>query len=139
MFFAIAIALLIFEIVTGSFYLLVISAAFATAGLAGFFFDMGTSTGFVITAVVSLLGIFLVKKHHKRIQLLRKDNNDDLADLDKGQVVHVNKSLPDGKWQVHYRGTIWLAQNIGDGALQENDNAIIESKNGNILHIRKVV
>ncbi len=136
MFFTIAIALLIFEIITGSFYLLVISAAFATAGLANWLFNLSNSTGFIIVAIVSLLGVLIVKKHHHRIKQARANIKDDLADLDSGQYVTVTTKQADGYWQVLYRGTIWQAQTNKDITFSENETAIIINKSGNILNIR---
>ncbi len=137
MFFALAIVLLILEIVTGSFYLLVISAAFASAGLSQWLFETSIGMGFAIAAIISLFGVYLVKKHHKRIATVSSGKAIIANDLDIGNPVTVQEKMSNGYWQVQYRGSTWQAQGDDEHPLQTNDIAIITGKNGNVLLVTK--
>ncbi|MDO4683578.1 MAG: NfeD family protein [Lautropia sp.] len=103
-----AIVLGILELVTGSFYLLVIALGLACAGVAAML-GGGFSLQLLVAAVVSVLGSVLV---HRFRSLGPKDLSPDRSpdlNLDIGQTVMVNSWAPDGTARVIYRGASWQA------------------------------
>jgi membrane protein implicated in regulation of membrane protease activity len=104
-----AIALGIAELFTGSFYLLVLAAGAAGAGLAAAF-GFGVAAQFIGAAVISAAGAALVR----RLRPLRgadmpATRNPDV-NLDIGQVVQVGRWDADGRARIAYRGAFWDAE-----------------------------
>jgi len=101
-----AIALGIAELFTGSFYLLVLAAGAAGAGLAAAL-GFGTAVQFVCAALISAAGAALVR----RLRPLRGDEmpaarNPDV-NLDIGQVVQVERWDANRRARIAYRGAMW--------------------------------
>jgi membrane protein implicated in regulation of membrane protease activity len=123
--------LVLAELATGTFYLLMIAlglaggAAAAHAGLA--------LTGQLLTA--ALVGGAAVIAWH--LQRRRQPpppavmaNRDVL--LDVGERVHVSHWGADGRARVHYRGAAWSARWVGDGPPEAGD-LVIRALDGNEL------
>ena len=98
-----AFGLLILELVTGTFYLLVIAVALAAAGLA----DLAGATltlQLVVAAVIGFTGaLWLRRSQFGRL----KTEGDSLQNLDVGQVVRVDSWTPANTARAHYRGAEW--------------------------------
>lgn len=103
-----AFALVIVELVTGTFYVLMIALAFGAGGLAALA-GFGTAMQFVIAAVVGAVAIVALRRSRFGG---RRGSSDPAVDpeqtLDIGQVVHVDV-WRDSKARVMYRGTQWDA------------------------------
>jgi membrane protein implicated in regulation of membrane protease activity len=104
-----AIALGIAEMFTGSFYLLVLAAGAAGAGVAAAL-GLGLAAQFVSAAVISVAGAAVVR----RLRPLRGDDlpatrNPDV-NLDIGQVVQVERWDADRRTRIAYRGAMWDAE-----------------------------
>ena len=106
---AAAVILIGAEILTGTFYLLVLGISAAIGGIAAwlgapFSFQMG------LAVAVGLAGAVSVRHLHNRKGTKTRfpDNN-----LDIGNRVNWEKSNPDGSWQVIYRGALWTAAPAG--------------------------
>ena len=99
-------AAIVAELVTGTFYLLMLALGFAAAALAVY---AGGST-VVQTLVASVVGGGAVVVWHrvrsKHPKNLPASANPDV-NLDIGETVQVEAWNPDGTAQVHYRGANW--------------------------------
>ncbi len=139
---SIAMILLILEMFSLSFYLLVVSIAFLIAGLCNAVFHTGTEINMIIAAMMSLCGIAVVS-------LLRRLNKQyageltDEDDYDIGELVDVVSLSPDGYGQVRYRGAPWQAKlqdsnNVSDFGALAGTKAKIIKKDANMLVIALV-
>ena len=118
-----AIGLVIVELLTGTFYLLVLGVAAAGGAVLAYFgFPFSAQAGFA--TAISVLGVIFV--HHYRVRV-EKDTKGINA-IDVGQRVTldswVNES--EGLARVKYRGTLWDAKVIG------------ERRSGSAFYIRSV-
>ncbi len=103
---AVTVILIGAEMLTGTFYLLVLGISAAAGGIAAwlgapFSFQLG------LAVTVGLVGAVLVWRwhRHKTTDSRLSSNN-----LDIGQPVSWKQSNPDGSWQVMYRGAVWQAE-----------------------------
>ena len=125
-----AIALVIVELLSGTFYLLVLGiAAGAGAALAYFGFPFGAQAGFATAIAVG--GVAFVHHFHAR----NVKGGGAINAIDVGQRVTleswVNESQ--GLARVQYRGALWDAKVIGD----RGDGKVfyIRAVDGSTLHI----
>lgn len=100
---ALAVALGIAELATGSFYMLVLAAAAASAGIVAFL-DFGLTAQFICAAVVSAGGAVLVRRLRGRAEAAHRNPD---VNLDIGQPVDVAQWNADGRARVSYRGALW--------------------------------
>ena len=124
-----AIALVIVELLSGTFYLLVLAiAASGGAALAYLGFTFGVQAGFA--TVIGILGVVFV--HHFRV---REKGGKNINAIDVGQRVTldswVNES--EGLARVKYRGTLWDARVIGQRG--PGSTFYIRSVDGSTMHI----
>lgn len=102
--FLLAVALLGVEMVTGTFYLLMISIAMAVGGFAALF-GLGFPTQLVLAALAGVAGIVLLRK---RKSVLVEDA--DSQNMDIGHAVKILSWREDGGARVFYRGAEWDAE-----------------------------
>ena len=97
-------ALVVAELVTGTFFLLALGVAFAVGGIAAW---LGASfeVQLLVAAVLAVAGT--VVAHHWRRRTAR---HPDAPAFDIGQAVRVQGWNPDGSARVSYRGTLWQAE-----------------------------
>lgn len=133
--FGLALGALLIELFSGTFYLLVLSAALASTGLLDYFFNTALSTNLVVCGILSLVGIVAVTllhiKQNGRSQAQLADDN-----LNLGQIVLILSQSAGGLYQVQYRGTQWqarLSEETGEDV--SGQNAVIIGHDGNILLI----
>lgn len=124
--------LVIAELVTGTFYLVVLGvAAFAGAGLAysGSVFAWQA----VVAAVVAVAGVIWVNRYKKNMAPKR------MQGLDVGQPAAfdswVNRSA--GHARVKYRDTLWDAQVAGDASGEPGEILYVVSVDGSTLKVSK--
>jgi membrane protein implicated in regulation of membrane protease activity len=103
--FVVAFGLLVAELLTGTFYLLVISIALAAAGiaaLAGASFPLQ----FVVAAVIGLGGSIWLRstRFGKR---LHERGEDRVQNMDLGQSLRVDHWTPARTARANYRGAVW--------------------------------
>lgn len=128
---ALAGALVIFELLTGTFYILMIAigVAFgALAALAGY----GQPTQMVTAALVGILATGLL--HRSRFgKPVRQDSaRDPNVNLDIGQSLHVD-SWTEQKARAMYRGAAWDID-LAPGAIAESGNfRIVEVRGSRLL------
>ena len=102
----VAVILLAAEMLTGTFYLLVVGIAAAAGALAAW---GGYPLQFQIalSLVIAAAGAFIVFRWHKKHS---SKNGTPGNNLDIGQGVTWKGIYPDGTWKVHYRGAQWQAR-----------------------------
>ena len=127
-----AITLVIVELLTGTFYLLVLGiAASAGAALAYAGMAFGAQAGFA--TAVAVLGVVFVLRYRKGVVKAGTINA-----IDVGHRVTleswVNES--EGLARVHYRGTLWDAKVMGDRG--PGTTFYIRGVDGSTLHVAPV-
>jgi membrane protein implicated in regulation of membrane protease activity len=124
--------LIIVELLTGTFYLLVLGIAAlggAGVGYAGGAFVWQT----VVAAIVAVAGVVWVNQYKKRMAPKR------MQGLDFGQPAAfdswVNKSA--GHARVKYRDALWDAQVAGDASGEPGEILYVNSVDGSTLKVSK--
>ena len=125
-------ALVIAELVTGTFFLLVLGIA-AFAGSATAWFGMGFWVEALCAAAVAFAGVFWVRQQRKALQ------QPDMASLDVGQAVTFDAwvSRDQGAARVSYRNTQWDAVVEGERDLDHGQLLFIHAVDGNTLRVAK--
>ena len=130
-------ALVGLEMVTGTFYLLMLSlglVAGALAAHAGWSMIAQLSSAALIGSVAVTI-FYFIKRPAAGAPSVRRLRS---LNLDIGEVVQVNAWLPDGSAQVHYRGAQWtVIPGHPDQDLSAGPHRIIELQ-GNRLVVEKV-
>lgn len=123
-------ALVIAELVTGTFFLLVLGIA-AFAGSATAWFGLGFWLEALCAAVVAVAGVFWVKQQRKAAQ------QPDMASLDLGQPVVFDAwiSREQGVARVRYRDTQWDAEVVGEREFGREQVLFIHAVQGNTLKV----
>ena len=124
--------LVIAELVTGTFFLLVLGIA-AFAGSATAWFGLGFWVEALCAATVAIAGVFWVRRHRKSMQ------RPDMASLDVGQAVAFDAwvSREQGAARVKYRNTLWDAEVEGERELDKGQVLFIHAVDGNTLKVAK--
>ena len=124
--------LVIAELVTGTFFLLVLGIA-AFAGSATAWFGLGFWVEALCAATVAIAGVFWVRRHRKSMQ------RPDMASLDVGQAVAFDAwvSREQGAARVKYRNTLWDAEVEGEREFDSGQVLYIHAVDGNTLKVAK--
>jgi membrane protein implicated in regulation of membrane protease activity len=101
-----AFALVAAELLTNTFYLLVVALGTAAGGVAALT-DTGLGWQFTVAALVTVAGIAVLRTMKIGPNLRRLKTN---LTLDVGQAVEVIERRPDGSLRVNYRGSQWDAE-----------------------------
>lgn len=121
-----AAACLVAELMTGTFYLLVLCLAFSVGcGLAAL--DVSLSVQIVAAAITGLLGIVLVRRWRSRNNAVSPT-----PPIATNALVTIISSQG-SRYRVRWRGTEWDAN--GPAGMPENATAMISGQTGNTLHI----
>ena len=126
------VALIVAELVTGTFYLLVLGiAALAGAGVA--YLGGSLLAQAIVAAVVAVAGVVWVHRNRQTINPKR------MQALDFGQPATfeswINKSA--GHARVRYRDTLWDAQVAGEASGEPGEILYITSVDGSTLKVSK--
>jgi membrane protein implicated in regulation of membrane protease activity len=133
--------LVVAELLTGTFYLLMLALGTAAGALAAHA-GLAETPQLVVTALVG--GGSALAWHFKRPKKPaagRADNPDPLAAMDVGQIVHVPEWGPDGFARVNHRGSVWtssLQHPLPAGQQPETGSYRICEMRGNQLILEKV-
>jgi membrane protein implicated in regulation of membrane protease activity len=124
--------LVIMELATTTFYLLVLAiAAFAAAGVA--YAGSGIAAQAIVAALVAAAGVFWVNQHRKRAMPKQ------MRGIDVGQPAcfdsWVNRSA--GHARVKYRDALWDAHVAGEAAGEPGEILYVNSVDGNTLKVSK--
>lgn len=125
-------ALVIAELVTGTFFLLVLGIA-AFAGSATAWFGLGFWLEAMCAAAVAVAGVFWVRRQRNTMP------QPDMASLDVGQGVVFDAwvSREQGVARVKYRNTLWDAEVEGERELDCGEVLFIHALEGNTLKVAK--
>ncbi|MDX8385383.1 MAG: NfeD family protein [Gallionella sp.] len=125
--FVLGLGLIILEMSTGTFYLLVLGIAMITGGLAAL---LGASLiwQLVVCAVVAATGTVILRRYKGG----QPDQASSTSNLDEGQSVKVLKWHDDGSARVFYRGAEWDAR-TEDSDTPHNETLYIKSLQGSAL------
>jgi membrane protein implicated in regulation of membrane protease activity len=131
--FGLAVLALIGEVLSGTFYLLVIAAAFGLAGL-GAWFGLTWALQMVIVAVTAMLGIFVLR----RLGILRKvgrtdDRRDANVNMDIGQPIQIDAWREDGTARARHRGAEWEVKLVPDAPRAPGMYTIVEVRGSQFL------
>jgi len=124
--------LVIAELVTGTFFLLVLGIA-AFAGSATAWFGLGFWVEALCAATLAIAGVFWVRQQRRSM------TQPDMASLDVGQTVVFDAwvSEAQGAARVKYRNTQWDAVVEGERDLDRGQVLFIHAVNGNTLKVAK--
>lgn len=127
--FLIAIALVIVELLTGTFYLIVLAVA-AAAGATLAYFAMPFWMQAAFATAIGVLGVVFVHRYRARSSSTAGPNA-----IDVGHRVTLESWVneAEGLARVHYRGTLWDARVIG--ARGPGTTYYIHGLDGSTLHI----
>jgi membrane protein implicated in regulation of membrane protease activity len=122
------------ELVTGTFYLLMIALGTACAALVAHA-GLGVDAQMIATAVVG--GGATLVWHFKRSRTTDVGDRLETRDvsLDVGERVHVTQWQADGHAQVQFRGATWQARLEGTGDAKPGEHIIVALE-GNRLMLR---
>jgi len=103
--FVVAFGLLVAELLTGTFYLLVIAIALAVAGLAAWL-GAPVALQFVVAAIIGLGGSMWLRttRFGRR---LHERADDRVQNMDIGQSLRVDAWTPARTARANYRGAVW--------------------------------
>jgi membrane protein implicated in regulation of membrane protease activity len=133
--------LVVAELLTGTFYLLMLALGTAAGALAAHT-GLGETAQLVVTALVG--GCSALAWHFKKPKKTpagAPGNPDPLAAMDVGQIVHVTEWGPDGFARVNHRGSVWtstLQHPLPPGAQPAAGSYRICEMRGNQLILEKV-
>jgi membrane protein implicated in regulation of membrane protease activity len=125
-----AIALVIIELLTGTFYLLVLGLA-AVAGAALAWFGLSFSAQAIVAAIVGVLGVVLV--HRYRVSTGQTATSINAIDVGQRVTIESWVNETEGLARVHYRGTLWDAKVMGEHGT--GTTFYIRGVEGSTLHI----
>ena len=125
-------ALIIAELVTGTFFLLVLGLA-AFAGSATAWFGLGFWVEALCASAVAIAGLLWVRQYR------RTTPQRDMASLDIGQTVAFDAwvNREQGAARVKYRNTLWDAEVDGERELDHGEVLYIRAVDGNTLKVEK--
>lgn len=124
--------LIVVELLSGTFYLLVLGVAcFGAAAVA--FFGAGFPLQVILAAVVAAAGVALVRAYRARNAARQ------MAPVDRGQPAIFERWVDraGGLARVQYRGASWDAHVEGDAALDSGTTIYVLSADGNTLKVSK--
>jgi membrane protein implicated in regulation of membrane protease activity len=119
--FVLGFGLVVAELMTGTFYLLVIAIALACAGVAAFF-DAPLALQLVIAAAIGLGGSVWLRK--SRFGRLHGRGVDLVQNMDIGQIVHIERWSPNRTARAAYRGAQWDVELAPGEAMQAGEFVI---------------
>ncbi len=129
-------ALVAAELLTGSFYLLMLALGAVTAALVAHA-DLSLNTQIfaaILVDIVTTTALFLRRKHeHKSL-----DTADPNLHLDIGETIQVDNWQADGTAQVQYRGAPWTVQLAQSIKMPQAGSYRVREVNGNRLIVEKI-
>ena len=127
-------ALIIIEVTSGTFYLLVLGIA-AFAGALAAYLGAGALAQVACVGILAAIGLVAVNRRHQS----RPTTTPQDRSLDVGQVVTLESWLDQNskRVRVKYRGSTWDAELIGDANVQLNDMLYIRSAEGSKLRVSR--
>lgn len=133
--FGLGTALIVAELATGTFYLLIFGVA-AWAGAFSAYAQHGLATQLAVAGVAALVGLAIVVPYDVRRRRAQATGNDD---LDIGNEVRIAEIVDGRRLKVNYRGAQWeAALDAGTTAdMQVGGRCVIAAVRGNSLIVRR--
>ncbi|MFN9209844.1 MAG: NfeD family protein [Betaproteobacteria bacterium] len=103
--FVLGLALLVAELATGTFYLLMLAVAFAAGGLVALA-GGPLALQLVLAAAIGFAGSIWLRRV-RALRGARGAAHDPVQHMDVGQTVHVDEWSPSGTARAQYRGALW--------------------------------
>lgn len=125
--FLLALVLLVAEMASGTFYMLVLSAALAVGGVAALL-GLSEPLQLTLSALAGIAGIFILRRWKAARPAGKNSSN-----LDVGQPVQVLVWHEDGTARVHYRGAEWDAELETSGIVARDGTLYIKAMRGSTL------
>jgi membrane protein implicated in regulation of membrane protease activity len=122
-----AAALVAAELLTGTFYLLVVGIALAFGGIAAWF-DASVPLQWLIAAALGVIGTVMLQRWKRNLA----HRTPAQQGLDIGQMVQVQSWGPDGTARVAYRGSTWDAE-LATTAVPKAKTMYIAAMRGSVL------
>lgn len=139
--FGLAVLALIGELLTGTFYLLLVAVGLAAAGIAAWL-AFSPEVQLIAFGIVVLAALVVLRKTRVlKKREIRPERNANVI-MDIGQTVEVTDWAPDGTTRVQYRGAAWQASlaegqsNQGE-APQPGTHVITEMRGNRLILARK--
>lgn len=130
-----AIALIAFELATGTVYLLMVAAGMSAGGLAAWL-GQGFAVQLFVAAIVAGVGCLIVQRRRALLPLAAESQRNQDVQIDLGNRVTVDSWNGDGTAQVQYRGAQWTARlDAGQGAPSSGSHSIVAMQ-GNTLVLK---
>jgi len=128
----VGLALVIVELMSGTFYLLVLGIACFGGALAAFI-GAPFHVQVVVAALVAGIGVYIVRGYRARNAARQMEH------VDRGQPASFEEWIDraNGLARVRYRGASWEANVEGDAALEAGALVYVLSSHGNVLKISK--
>jgi membrane protein implicated in regulation of membrane protease activity len=124
------------ELVTGTFYLLMISTGLVAAAVS-VYFGAGIVVQLVVAAVVSGGSVVAWRSYRLRVPAVLPANANPDVNLDVGETVHVDAWDAEGNSSVKYRGASWSASLVPGSSPSAGLYQIVEVV-GSRLVVKKV-
>lgn len=118
-------AAIVLELVSGTIYLLLLGIGFAAAAVAAHL-GAGIAVQIVVAAVVGVGAVaawYLVRRGRGAEAPSRSNPN---VNLDIGERIHVEAWQPDGTATVRYRGAQWTVVSRGGSTTAPGDHRVVE-------------
>jgi len=128
--FVVAFGLLVAELLTGTFYLLVISIALAVAGVSAWL-GAPTALQFVVAAAIGLGGSMWLRATRFGKQLHER-GDDRVQNMDIGQSLRVENWTAARTARANYRGAVWDVE-LAPGEQAASGEFVIREINANRL------
>ena len=129
--FVLGFGLVIAELLTGTFYLLVIAVAFGAAGVAALL-GMGVVVQLAAAAAFSLGGTLWLRQSRFGRRLRDRAISDHVQNMDVGQTVRVDQWAPNRTARANYRGATWDVE-LAPGEEAAGGEFVIRAINANRL------
>jgi membrane protein implicated in regulation of membrane protease activity len=135
--FILAAVLVILELLTGTFYLLVLALGCAGGGVAAWL-GLGISAQLIVTAMVCIVGWALLRKRQSRhAKGLPAVDSDSAVHFDIGQKIQVASWSVQGQSTVTHRGSQWQAE-LAEGSRSDPGLFTVVKVVGNKLVLRQI-
>lgn len=131
--FVLAFVLVVAELLTGTFYLMVIAIALAAAGVASLL-GAPMVLQLVIAVVVGFGGALLLRR--MRFGKLQNNEAEPLQNMDVGQTLHVQRWTGDRTARASYRGAQWDIE-LAPGEDPQSGEFVIQAIHANRLVVAR--
>ena len=126
--------LIIAELLTGTFYLIVLGLA-ALAGAAASYLNFSFGLQAVIAAAIATVGVVVV--NHYRVTQKSQSSADNALDIGQSVVLDSWIDRKDGLARVRYRNALWDARVLDEPNAEAGSLFYIQNVDGNTLHVSK--